>query len=191
MFIQAFLAGLNHLLAGANWARARLVPFVGRRARFEAPPFAVSFEIAPDGLVIPPAVASAGEDIDVVIRLPAQSPFLLYQGIDALMAQARVEGNAEFATELSFVFRNLRWDAEEDLSRMFGDIAAHRIVQGVSRFADWHKQAAAHLAQNLGEYLTLESPLLVRQQELLALRDGIAQVGSALDSIEKRLAALR
>jgi len=187
MFDQAFLSALNHLLKGANWARARLIPFAGRRARFDMPPFAFGFEIAPDGFVIP---NPDPEISDVVIRLPADTPFLLPQGLDRVMAQATVEGNAEFATELSFVFRNFRWDAEEDLSRLVGDIAAHRIVQSANRLVDWQKQAATHFAQNLGEYLTLEAPVLVRREEILALQEGIAQLDTDLSRAERRLAAL-
>jgi ubiquinone biosynthesis protein UbiJ len=187
MFDQAFLAALSHLLEGANWARARLLPFAGRRARFDMPPFAFGFEIAPDGRVIP----NPDPDItDVIIRLPAETPFLLPQGLDKVMAQASVEGNAEFATELSFVFRNLRWDAEEDLSKLVGDITAHRIVTGANRFIGWQKQAATNLAANVAEYLTLEKPVLVPRDELLALRDGIAKLDADLTRAESRLAAL-
>lgn len=187
MFDQVFLAALNHLLEGAHWARARLVPFAGRRVRFDIPPFLLRFEIAPDGRTIP----NADPDInDVIIRLPSDTPFLLPLGLDKVMAQAGVEGNAEFATELSFVFRNLRWDAEEDLSRLFGDIAAHRIVAGTHRLFGWQKQAMANLAENVAEYLALEKPVLVPAIELLILRDGIAKFDADLNLVESRLAAL-
>jgi ubiquinone biosynthesis protein UbiJ len=190
MFAPVFIAGINHLLEASGWARTRLAPFAGRRARFDMPPFSFAFEVAPDGQVIPhPDNASAGST-DVVIRLPAATPFLLPQGIDRVMAQASVEGNAEFATELSFVFRNLRWDAEEDLSQLVGDIAAHRFVAGANRFVAWQKQSATHFAQNIGEYLTIETPVLVPREELRALRDGIARLETDLSRAERRLAAL-
>lgn len=190
MFEPVFIAGLNHLLAGAQWARARLLPFAGRRARFDMPPFSFGFEVAPDGQVIPNPDSTNANITDVVIRLPTDTPFLLPQGIDRVMAHASVEGNAEFATELSFVFRNLRWDAEEDLAQLVGDIAAHRIVVGATRFVAWQKQATKHFAQNLGEYLTIETPVLVRRDELLALRDGIARLDADLNRAASRLAAL-
>lgn len=187
MFETIFLGGLNHLLESANWARARLVPFAGRRARFDVPPFGFGFEITIEGTV----TANADPELtDVVIRLPAETPFLLPQGLDKVMAQATVEGNAEFATELSFVFRNLRWDAEEDLSKLVGDITAHRLVQGANRFVAWQQQAAIRLAENMAEYLTLENPLLVPRVELLALRDEIARLEAALGNAENRLTAL-
>ena len=151
------------------------------------PPFNFGFEIDEDGRVRQNQGSTA---TDVVIRLPADTPFLLPQGLDKVMAAATVEGNAEFATELSFVFRNLRWDAEEDLSKLVGDIAAHRLVQGASRFMNWQQQAATNLAGNLTEYLTLENPLLVSRPEFLALRDGVSQLDAALTRCESRLAAL-
>lgn len=190
MFDSVFLAALNHLLEGSGWARARLVPFAGRRARIDMQPFSFGFEVALDGQVIPNLDSANAAITDVVIRLPANTPFLLPQGIDRVMAQASVEGNAEFATELSFVFRNLRWDAEEDLAQLVGDIAAHRIVAGATRVVAWQKQAATHFAQNLGEYLTIEQPVLVPREELITLRDAIARLDADLNRAEKRLAAL-
>ena len=70
-------------------------------------------------------------ELEVSISLPAAAPLLALQGKDAVMRAARIEGSAEFAETLGFVIRNLRWDAEEDLSKVVGDIAAHRI-------AAWH-----------------------------------------------------
>lgn len=102
------------------------------------------------------------------------------------MAGVRVEGNAEFATELSFVFRNLRWDVEEDLSRLVGDITAHRLVRGAERFATWQRQAVMNFAANLAEYLTIENPLLVSRQEFAMHRDAIARLNSELIRLEAR-----
>lgn len=183
MFDQAFLAALNHLLEAANWARARLAPFAGRRARIEMPPFSFGFEIDEEGRVrqsLDPAAT------DVIIRLPADSLFLLPQGLDKVMAAATVEGNAEFATELSFVFRNLRWDAEEDLSKLVGDIAAHRLVQGANRFMAWQRQAATNLAENLTEYLVHEQPLLVAATEFSAFREDLSRLSVDLTRLEAR-----
>ena len=53
-----------------------------------------------------------------------------------------MQGDAEFAQEVSFLARNLTWDVEEDLSRVVGDIAAHRIVQGARQARDWGREAA-------------------------------------------------
>lgn len=187
MIERFLLSALNHLLDGAHWARTRLAPFAGRRARFDMPPLSLAFEVTAEGRL------SQADDVaatDVVIRLPADTPLQLPHGLDKAMAQATVEGNAEFATALSFVFRNLRWDFEEDLSRLVGDIAAHRLVLAATRFTDWQRRAAANLAENLGEYLIHEKRLLVAQHELSALRADIERFAADLGRVGNKLASL-
>jgi len=183
MFEQLFLTALDHLLGGAIWAQARLKPFAGRRARIEMPPLVFAFEITPHGRLQrnpDPAVT------DVTIRLPADTPFLLPLGLEKVIANALVEGNAEFATELSFVFRQLRWDAEEDLSRVIGDIPAHRLMQGTQRLFAWQKRAAGNFAENLSEYLTHEYQLLLPTQEFNTFRADITRLNAELAGLEIR-----
>lgn len=183
MLDAALIAGLNHLLQGAGWARERLRPFAGRQAGIGMPPFLLAFAVSPDGQFEPVAAAAS---TDVTISLPPDTPFLLPQGLEKVMAGARVEGNAEFATELSFVLRHLRWDAEEDLSRLVGDIAAHRVVQGARHIAAWQKQAAANIAANLAEYLAHENRQLVTREEYGAFRESLARLNADLSRLEAR-----
>ena len=49
MLDLAILQALNHLLAAAPWARDKLIPFAGRRARLVLGPLPLEFRIAPDG----------------------------------------------------------------------------------------------------------------------------------------------
>ena len=126
------LAAFNHLLAQAPWARERLRPYAGRTARFTLPPLAGAFGIDPEGHVAAPPASC--EVADVTIHLPAAAPLLALQGLDVLMRGVRLEGAVDFAESLGFVLKHLRWDAEEDLSRVVGDIAAHRIVGGAQQF---------------------------------------------------------
>ncbi len=105
------------------------------------------------------------------------------------MAAARVEGSAEFATELAYVLKNLRWDFEEDLSRAVGDIAAHRIAGGFAAFADWQKEAAARFAENIGVYVTAEAPLLVAHADHETFPDDVAALRSAVERAERRVEA--
>lgn len=186
MIQTAVFAALNHLLGQASWARRQLLPFVGRRARFEMPPWQLAFGITAEGLF----EAVAEPEVDVTVALPADGPLLMLQGVDRLMATAYVVGNAEFATALSFVLKNLRWDAEEDLSRLIGDIAAHRLVGGATALAGWQKQASHNLAENLAEYLGEEARLLTPVGELVAFREDVADFSNRLTRLQSRLQAL-
>ncbi len=186
MIDHLFLAGLNHVLGQSAWAQARLKPFAGRHARFSMPPFDFGLAVTADGFF-----AAGDGEADVRITLPPQTPLLALQGQDRVMQQVRVEGNAEFATELAFVLKNLRWDYEEDMSRAVGDIAAHRLAGGIRSLAGWQKQAAGNLADNLVEYATEENPLVVGHREHKMFADEIVELLEALQQTERRVERLR
>lgn len=178
------IAALNHLLRGNIWARQRLAPYAGRQALICIPPFQIGFVVTNAGgvdWVTDPRP-------DVTITLPADSPFRLLDGLDPLMGAACVEGNAEFATELSFVFRHLRWDTAEDLAQVFGDVAAQRIINTAHGFLDWQKQAAANLLGNFNEYVAFENQVLVTHAEFEAFSNGISLLANNLSRLELRVA---
>lgn len=181
------LAAVNHLLAQASWAREKLQPFAGQCAHIALPPFSALFSITTEGLIAAPP---AGATATVTIDLPASTPLLALQGKAAIMRAARITGSAEFAQELGYVIQHLRWDVEEDLSRVVGDIAAHRLTTGVSAFAAWQRDKLKNLAENLAEYLTEERPAIARRN---AIADFSADVDCLRDDVarlEKRLQRL-
>ena len=132
------LGALNHLLGQAAWARRQACALRGPQARFDMPPWQLDVVVTEDGLF---AADRAKARSTSPSRCRPKRPLLALQGIDRVMAAAHVTGNAEFATALSFVLRNLRWDAEEDLSTLVGDIAAHRSLAAVPpRLTSWQKR---------------------------------------------------
>ena len=185
------LAAINHLLGQAVWAREKLVPFAGHAAQIKLPPFEAAFLIAADGCVaaLPDPALAEGEP-EVSISLPATTPLLALQGKDAVMRAARIEGSAEFAEALGFVIRNLRWDAEEDLSGVVGDIAAHRIIAGTREFAAGQQQAVRNLAENLAEYGTEEQPLIARREDIAGFSAEVDRLRDDMARLEKRLQRL-
>ncbi|ENO96860.1 hypothetical protein C667_11899 [Thauera phenylacetica B4P] len=192
MISSLFLSATNHLLAQAGWARQRLQPHAGRTARLVLSPVAeIDFSVANDGQL---AEWSGEEAPEVSLRLAvADLPRLLVDGLETAMRHVRIEGNAEFAEALGFVFRHLRWDAEEDLSRLFGDIAAHRLVEGGRKVVDEGRRSLERASGNVVEYLTEESTLLVPRkalpafaEEVVALRDAVARLDKRVARLEKR-----
>ncbi|MCF8177393.1 MAG: hypothetical protein K9J74_02705 [Sulfuritalea sp.] len=181
------MVAINHLLGQASWARGKLAPFAGHAAQIKMPPFEAAFLISEDGCISTPDAEAA---LEVSISLPATTPLLALQGKEAVMRAARIEGSAEFAEALGFVIRNLRWDAEEDLSKVVGDIAAHRIMTGTREFAGWQKQAAQNFAENLAEYFTEEQPLIARQADVEEFSAEIDRLRDDVARLEKRLQRL-
>lgn len=178
---------LNHLLAAEPWATERLRAFAGQQLQVLAGPLTFAFAVETDGRLVK---ALADQEPAVTVTLPADTPVRLLLDRPSIMANARLSGNADFAESLAFVFRNLRWDAEADVSRVTGDIVARRLVQGGKALWQWQQEAGARSLANVAEYLGDDSGLLVARIEVEdhyravdGLRDDVAR-------LEKRLARL-
>lgn len=190
MFDSVFLSAANHLLAQSGWARTRLLPHAGKRARLDLAPFTVDFSVSEDGYF---AAWSSAEAPDVTLSLPlGETPRALTGGVEAMMAHVRIDGNAEFADTLGFVFRHLRWDVEDDLARVTGDIAARRIVDGGLALGRAQKRTLTNVVENLAEYLTEEQPMLTPRElasafggEVSAFRDAIARLEKRIDRLPR------
>jgi ubiquinone biosynthesis accessory factor UbiJ len=190
MIDRGAVAGLNHLLAQQPWAAERLAAFGGQSVRFRCRPFPdLCIRILGNGL-LDRASADGAADLTVTLR-PAALPLLLARDEGALK-QVEIEGSAELASAVQYLFGHLAWDAEEDLSRLLGDVVAHRLVSEGRAFAAWQRDAAARLGQNLAEYWTEEQPLLARPSDLEnfcrdvdALRDDTARLEKRIERLER------
>ncbi|MFZ4535211.1 ubiquinone biosynthesis accessory factor UbiJ [Propionivibrio sp.] len=187
MLINAALGLLNHLLEGEEWALKRLKVSAGQTARLELSALSLALEITSDGLFI---LCDKNVPATVTITLPADTPMRALTDRLSIFTAARISGSAELAENLGFVFRNLRWDVENDLSQLMGDIAARRLVAGGKQIAIWHQQLARNLALNLAEYFTEESQAIARHQEVSNFCKDIGSLQEEMARLEKRVWSL-
>ena len=101
--------------------------------------------------------------------------------------QVAIEGSADLASTVDYLFRNLTWDFEEDLSRVFGDVVAHRLASGGRAFAAWQREAVLRLAENLAEYWTEEQPLLARPADVEDFCRNVDTLRDDVARLEKRI----
>jgi ubiquinone biosynthesis protein UbiJ len=178
---------LNHLLRRASWARDRLRPFAGKSVRFDIMPFSTTLEILASG-----EVADGDGKPDTTFRL---TPALALRMAADPQAWREVEtsGDLLLAREVLGVAQDLRWDAEEDLSRIFGDIIAHRLTGAGRALARWQRDTAGGLARQAAAYWTDERPLIAARalleqfsRDIDALRDDAARFEKRLEQLERR-----
>jgi ubiquinone biosynthesis protein UbiJ len=187
--IQAPAVGaINHLLAREEWARERLAPFAGRSVEFRLPPLPdLRLTILENGLV---ATTESPLPSDLVVRIPPASLPRILARNDAAMREVAIDGDTELARAVDFLFRHLRWDAEEDLARMFGDVPAHRIAETGRAFAEWQKDAGERLARNFAEYFTEENPILARPADVHRFGADVDALRDDVERLAKRIARL-
>ena len=182
------ILALNHLLGAEAWARDKLKPYAGQCVEFRSPPLpALRLDILDSGLV-----RSAAQDAvpNLVVSIgPGALPALL-RGEEALLREIGIEGNADLAGTVQYLFRHLRWDLAEDLSKVFGDVLAQRMVSEGKRFVAWNREAAEKLAQNFAEYWIEERPLLARPAEARQFLADVDQLRDDLARLEKRIGTL-
>ena len=188
MLSGRFSAFVNHLLAPAAWAREILTEHAGKIAVFDLFPLRVAVAVDSNG-----TLRAAPENAlpAVVIRLtPATALQILAEG-EAAWRKANVDGDSGFASAIAKVAANLRWDVEEDLSRIFGDIAAHRLAGAGRSAAAWPKQAATSLAESVAEYLTEEKHLLVTPLRASEFVRDVDELRGAVERLDKRIERLQ
>lgn len=176
---------LNRLLEAEAWARERLAPFAGETVELRAPPLpALRFAIVEGGRLAPGTAAS------LTLTLTPESLPALARGEEHFMRAVGIDGNAALAREVLYLVRHLRWDTEEDLSRLIGDAAAHRAVALARDFAAWQLDAGRRLAASLMEYAQEEGRLLAPRAGYAAFAAGVAELRDALERLEQRIGRL-
>ena len=176
------VVALNRLLEAEPWARERLAPFAGETVELRAPPLpALRFAIGEGGRLAP------GRTPSLTIGLGPQSLAALARGEDHFMRTVDIEGNARLAQEVLHLARHLRWDFEEDLSRLLGDAAAHSLAGAMRDVAAWQADAARRLGAAFMEYATEEARLLAPRAPFAAFAAEVARLRDALERLEQRV----
>ena len=185
MIERSALAALNHLLEQQPWAAERLRPFAGQAVEFRCPPFPdLRFAITDNGLLDRAQAETASA---LVVKLtPGTLPFLLARD-ETARKRVEIEGSADLAGAVDYLFRHLIWDFEEDLSRVFGDIVAHRLASSGKALAAWQRDTALRLAESLAEYWTEEQPLLARPADVENFCGSVETLRDDVARLEKRI----
>ena len=116
---------VNHVLMQEPEAQARLARQAGRVVEARWRIFVMRLMSTPAGLL--DVAPSAGQP-DLTLTVTEESPWELAQAaLRGDKPAVRIAGDVEFATEINWLVEHVRWDLEEDLSRLIGDAPAHAI----------------------------------------------------------------
>lgn len=175
---------LQHLLAQNSWANTMLEPFAGKSVQFKIAMIETSVVILEDG-----SLAIAGETnlADATVTIPASVLPRLLAKDEAAKMQIHVEGDTHLASDLAKVFGNMRWDYAEDLSRVIGDVPAHKATQFVENSASKIKHTGINLAEMLSEYWQEEKPMIAKKRVVEKFNAEVDTLRADTARLEKRL----
>lgn len=187
------LEGVNALLKREAWAREQLAAHAGKSLRVAVgEAWNLRASVASDGLfqacdeaIVPDVILSVPRD-----RLRELPGVWREQGLAGVTGLTRIEGDASLAQVLSELARSLRWDVEDDLSRVVGDVLAVRLVAGARQLASGARAAARRAQENLSEYLGDESGIGVPASALGDWSERRQGLANRLDALESRLRRL-
>jgi ubiquinone biosynthesis accessory factor UbiJ len=124
---------LNHVLMQESEATVRLARLKGRVVRVQWRNLSMTLAATPAGLLeraTPDVVA------DLTLLVVDESPISLLQtALNGGKPNIKIEGDVQLAAEVNWLADHVRWDIEEDLSRMIGDAPAHAVVSTVEQIA--------------------------------------------------------
>lgn len=187
MISSSVRVAINHLLAREAWARNALVRHAGKIARFDTGVLTVCLKAAADGMLQAVATDAAA---NVTIRMRLADLPLIAQNRERAFSYVQVEGDADFANTISSLSQSLQWEAEEDLSKLIGDIAAVRVVGGMKAAVETAKSTQRKLAENVAEYLLEENPMLVRPQSVADFSSDVVKLRDDVERLNKRIEKL-
>ncbi len=117
---------LNHVLMQEPAAIARLQRQQHRTVQIVWRDLSLSCRITPAGLL---ERVSVQTDPDLSLHISQSSPMALLQTLTQGDKPAmQVQGDVMLAADVNWLVDHVRWDLEEDLSRLLGDAFAHQCV---------------------------------------------------------------
>lgn len=118
---------LNHVLMQEEQAMERLVRHQGRTVLFRWRQFTLHLKATPAGLL---DLAEPLAPTDLTLTVTEESPAALAQTLlRGDKPGIRIEGDVQLAADVNWLIEHVRWDLEEDLSRLVGDAPAHALGQ--------------------------------------------------------------
>ena len=129
---------LNHVLQQEPEAQQRLARQQGRVVEFDGRFVTLNVVASPAG---PLERAPEGAVPELMLVLAETSPFgLARAAVRGEKPAVRIEGDVQLAAEVNWLVDHVRWDVEDDLARLIGDVPAHTVANGAKRVVEGLRQ---------------------------------------------------
>jgi ubiquinone biosynthesis protein UbiJ len=191
---EVVIGALSHLLDQHPWAKDRLGMHAGRVVVLSAqlpspfdqamPP--IRLQVSAEGGF---AAAEPGQQaaVTMCLRPSIDAGFdLLSHGPVGLQRHLSIDGDVMLAATMAELAQGLRWDWEDDLSRLVGDVAAHRTGRAVREAGHGLREFSERLLRMFaGQVEDAQAPV-VGVGEWAIHRDALTAIELRIQSLEAR-----
>lgn len=179
---------INHLIQQNPETQAALAGYNGIVVRINAAGMRIQGRINAEGFLD----EADGREADAEISFHTTALQKVMQGQRPGVGDVSLGGDTAMAMALLPLFGSLRYYANDDISRLFGDAAAGSIGTRVAQVSDTLKQIGQSLMGQMGDYAREpDAPVISREefdawtQEVEKLRDDFARLQARIDKLER------
>ena len=178
---------LQHIITQNSWANAMLQPFAGKSAQFNISLINTTLVILENGSL---AIAGEINTPDAVVNIPPSLLLRLIAKDESAKLKINIEGDTHLASELAKVLSSMRWDYEDDLSKLIGDVPANKMGEFSRQTTKTIKDTTTNLAEMLSEYWQEEAPLIAKKRPVEEFNASVDSLRADVARFEKKLQKL-
>lgn len=178
---------LQHLISQNQWAKPHLQPFASKTVCLDFVLIKTYINILEDGSI---CMVDKTNSVDASIHAAPSLLLRVMAGDEAAKTQFSITGNTQLAAEFGKVLQNMRWDIEDDLSKITGDITANKTINLAKKTLATAKQQGKDVAEMLTEYWQEEKPILAKKYRVEKFNAEVDVLKSDVARLEKRLQKL-
>lgn len=181
------LSALNHLIRQNPETRATLGGYNGITVCIQAAGLSIKGRINAEGYL-----ENTEHAADTVLIFHNSALQKALQGQVPGVGDIALEGDTAMGMALLPLFGSLRYYANDDLSRLFGDALAGSIATRAAQVGHTLKQIGQNLMAQMGDYAREPDSAVITREEFDAwtaevdrLRDDIARLNARLDKLSR------
>jgi ubiquinone biosynthesis protein UbiJ len=179
------LRALNHLIEQERWAHELLLPREGQSISLALP--IGDFQIViQEGMFVNASDSTISSSVSLAINQEAIWTFLK-EGKSGAMKFVKISGDIDFAADLNRLAADLKWEVEEDLSKLLGDAPARRVVLESQKMVHQTQLAMTDLKGGIRDYLVHEKNILVDSQQMNDFKSQLRLLRDQIDRAEKKV----
>lgn len=108
----------------------------------------------------------------------------------ALKGDIRISGDTALIQQLTQRLRNTGHDWEEILSKLCGDILAHKVATGLRDLLGWQQRSQQHIQQDIHDFLLYETQSLASGDEVEHYNKAVDRLREDTDRVQARIKRL-